>query len=294
MKLGIVGNLEKKELPKVVLGLLEKCEKEGIEYVLSKSLAKRIREKKKAPSLNRAPTVADGKIAASCDILVALGGDGTILRVARDVGKQGTPILGVNLGKLGFLAEVSLEELEACFGEILNGDYLIEERMMLEAGVVGKRERYSCLNDIVVDKYGSSRLIDIETYVNGEYLATFTADGIILSTPTGSTAYSLASNGPVVTPTNRAITINPLCPHTLTVRPVIVPDDSMITLKIEAAPKKIHLTADGQVERLFKPPIEIRVQKAPFTAKLVKRRNTSYYDVLRKKLQWGRDLRLES
>lgn len=294
MKFGITGNLAKKELPRVVLQLVEKFEREGLAYVLSKSLWKSVRAKVKAPILRKAHLVADEKLGSWCDMVIALGGDGTILRVARSVGIRGTPILGVNLGKLGFLAEVSLEELDSCLAEILKGEYVVQERMMLEAGVKGRREHYSCLNDIVLDKYGSSRLIDIETYVNGEYLATFTADGIIVSTPTGSTAYSLANGGPVVTPTNQAITINPICPHTLTVRPVIVPDDSIITLKVEAAPKRIHLTADGQQEMLLSPPAVIQVSKAKFTAKLVKRRNTNYYDVLRKKLQWGRDLRLES
>jgi NAD+ kinase len=130
--------------------------------------------------------------------------------------------------------------------------------------------------------------------VNDEYLATFTADGIILSTPIGSTAYALANGGPIVTPHNRSITISPICPHTLTARPVIVPDDSAIRIKVASRGYKVRLTADGQDEVILQPPTEIRIKRAKHTARLVKRKNSSYYDILRKKLNWGRDVRTEN
>ena len=164
---------------------------------------------------------------------------------------------------------------------------------MLQAVTSKGSKTYSALNDIVVDKFGTSRVLNLETFVNGEYLATFTADGVIVSTPTGSTAYALANGGPIVTPHNKSITISPICPHTLTARPVIVPDDSIIRIKVASAQTKVHLTADGQDEVLLRPPTEIRIKKAPHIARLVKRSNTSYYDLLRKKLNWGRDVRTE-
>jgi NAD+ kinase len=166
--------------------------------------------------------------------------------------------------------------------------------MMLQASTPKYPIKYIALNDMVVDKFGTSRVLDLETYVNAEYLATFTADGIILSTPIGSTAYALANGGPIVTPHNRSITISPICPHTLTARPVIVPDDSTITIKIASPKYKVRLTADGQDEAVLQPPTEIRVKKAKHAARLVKRKNTSYYDVLRKKLNWGRDVRTDN
>jgi len=291
MKFGIVGNLEKHGLPQLVKVLVERFEREGIDYVIERALVNHLRERKKLGALRANRVVSEKSLAKSCDLLISLGGDGTILRMARLVAPVGTPILGINLGKLGFLAEVSLEDVDACLTEILKGEYLVVERMMLQAVTSASAKTYLALNDVVVDKYGTSRVLDFETFVDREYLATFTADGVIFSTPTGSTAYALASGGPIVTPRNRSITISPICPHTLTARPIIVPDDSVIKIKVAYAPQKVHVTADGQDDAFLKSPTEIRIMKAPSVARLVKRRNSSYYDLLRKKLHWGTDVR---
>lgn len=293
MIFGIAGNLRKEGIPTIAQKLIQRFEKEDVGYVVEQSLVDLLRRRLKL-KLRARQAISDKKLPASCDILISLGGDGTMLRLARQVAERGTPILGVNLGKLGFLAEVSLESLDDCLAEILKGDYLIAERMMLQAATSKSSKTYIALNDIVVDKFGTSRVLDFETYVDSEYLATFTADGIILSTPTGSTAYALANGGPIVTPQNQSITISPICPHSLTARPVIVPDDSVIRIKVASAMHRVHLTADGQDEVFVRPPTEISIRKAPFTARLVKRRNTSYYDLLRKKLNWGRDVRTEN
>jgi len=289
MRFGIAGNLEKQGLAQIVNVLIERFDKQGVEYVVERALAGHL--KGKLRSVRRGRLVSERNLARSCDMLISLGGDGTILRMARLVAPLGTPILGINLGKLGFLAEVSLEDVNACLTEILNGEYLVVERMMLQGITSGSAKSYLALNDIVVDKYGTSRVLNLETYVDREYLATFTGDGVIFSTPTGSTAYALASGGPIVTPRNRSITISPICPHTLTARPVIVPDDSVIRVKIASSPHKVHVTADGQDEALVSAPADITIKKAPSVARLVKRRDSSYYDLLRKKLHWGRDVR---
>jgi NAD+ kinase len=289
MTFGIAGNLRKEGVPTVAQKVVERFNSEGVDFVIERSLAAVLHKKLKMKSAGRA--VSEKNLPARCDMLISLGGDGTILRLARQVAEKGTPLLGVNLGKLGFLAEVSVEDLDACLTEVLKGDYFIVERMMLQATIHKNSKTYIALNDIVVDKFGSSRVLNFETHVNGEYLATFTADGIILSTPTGSTAYAMANGGPIVTPHNRAITISPICPHSLTARPVIVPDDSVIRIKVVSSENKVHITADGQDEVLVRPPTEIRIKRSPFSARLVKRRNTSYYDILRKKLNWGQDLR---
>lgn len=292
MKFAIAGNLRKDGVPKIAQKVVQRFEAEGVDFVVERSLAN-VLARRFHTKLSR-KVVSDKKLAGACDMLLSLGGDGTILRLARQVAERGTPILGINLGKLGFLAEVSLDDLDVCLSEILKGDYFVVERMMLQASIAKQAKTYLALNDIVVDKFHTSRVLDLEAYVNGEYLATFTADGIILSTPTGSTAYGLANGGPIVTPHNRSITISPICPHTLTARPVIVPDDSIILIKVASVYAKVHLTADGQDEVLVRPPTEIRVKKAPYIARLVKRRNTNYYDILRKKLNWGRDVRTEN
>jgi NAD+ kinase len=292
MRFGIAGNVRKEGILGIAKKLLQRFEAEGVDYVLERSLADLLRKKSKVKLAGR--TVSGRKLPAQSDILISLGGDGTILRLARQVAQYGTPILGVNLGKLGFLTEASLEDLDVCLDELLRGDYTVVERIMLQASTTNRPKSYIALNDIVVDKFGTSRVLDLETYVNDEYLATFTADGIILSTPIGSTAYALANGGPIVTPHNRSITISPICPHTLTARPVIVPDDSTIRIKVASRGYKVRLTADGQDEVILQPPTEIRIKRAKHTARLVKRKNSSYYDILRKKLNWGRDVRTEN
>ncbi len=291
MRFGIAGNLQKPGLPHLVKVLVERFDREGVDFVIERGLAAHLKGNRKLGSLRGGKLVSERNLGKSCDLLISLGGDGTILRMARLVAPVGTPILGINLGKLGFLAEVSLEDVNDCLTEILKGEYVVAERMMLQGVTSASAKTYLALNDIVIDKYGTSRVLNFETYVDREYLATFTADGVIFSTPTGSTAYGLASGGPIVTPRNRSITISPICPHTLTARPVIVPDDSVIRIKIASAPHKVHITADGQDDALLRAPAEIRVMKAPSLARLVKRRNSSYYDLLRKKLHWGTDVR---
>jgi NAD+ kinase len=291
MKFVIAGNLRKEGVPKIAQKVLARLQAEGVDYLVENTLARVLRKRFHTRLSGR--TVSTKNLGSSADMLISLGGDGTILNLARQVAEKGTPILGVNLGKLGFLAEVSVDDLDDCLSEVLKGDFFIVERMMLQAVTSKSKKTYFALNDIVVDKFGTSRVLNLETFVNEESLATFTADGVIVSTPTGSTAYALSNGGPIVTPHNKSITISPICPHTLTARPVIVPDDSVIRIKVALAQTKVHLTADGQDEVLLRPPTEIRVRKAPHIARLVKRRNTSYYDLLRKKLNWGRDVRTE-
>ncbi|TAK51489.1 MAG: hypothetical protein EPO24_15800, partial [Bacteroidetes bacterium] len=200
--------------------------------------------------------------------------------------------LGVNLGKLGFLAEVSTDEIQQCIDDIIQGNYKIEERMVLEAKCLSDNSLFYALNEIVIDKGALPRVIELETSVNGDYMVTYSADGIILNTPTGSTAYSLASGGPIVSPQCNVITINPIAPHTLSARPVIVPDTSQIKVTVNADGKDAHITADGQLEKFFTTPAEFIIRMADYTIKLVKRKKRTYFDLLRTKLQWGRDIRM--
>lgn len=293
MKFGIVGNPQKERLPHVIGELLRHARQGSIEFLMAASFAGRFRPAVRKNIVERVTMVTNAKLLGDSDMIIALGGDGTILETARFVGRYEKPIVGINLGKLGFLAEVSVEEMEACFLEIQEGRYIVEDRMMLEATGKGLPRGFLALNDIVIDKYGTSRVMNIETYVNDDYLATYAADGIIVSTPTGSTAYSLANGGPIVTPDCQAMIIGPICPHTLTARPVIVPEDSSVTVKIALASNRIHVTADGQLEKLSSIPFSIKIQKAAFRTRLVRRLHTNYYDVLRKKLNWGSDVRIK-
>jgi NAD+ kinase len=228
------------------------------------------------------------------DLVAAFGGDGTILAAARKVGSRGTPILGVNLGKLGFLAELGPEGLHQQIVDIINKRYVIEERLVLEAvspNIPGKT--LHAVNDIVVDKSRSSRVIDLEAHINNAYAVTYRADGLIVSTPTGSTAYALSNGGPIVTPTSSVIGITPISPHTLSGRPLIVPDTSVIRIVAQADSGEVLVSADGQEEAVSKPPVEVLIRKAAYRLRLVKRVDRTYFDVLRAKLLWGKDPRSE-
>jgi len=292
MKFGIMGNLQKPRLEEVSRHLLQFLHAKKIEYCLEESLAQWLIVRDTELSIGPAEFIDPDLLASRCDIIIALGGDGTMLNAARLVGSRGTPILGVNLGKLGFMAEASVDELENAISEIVRNDYRIDERMVLTVQTDQSPKRYFALNDVVIDRGLSPRVLNLEASVGAEYLFTLAADGIILATPTGSTAYSLASGGPIITPDSRVIAITPISPHALTARPVVVPETSVLKIFVAAAVKPVHLIADGQGEDFFKPPVSFTIRKADYVVKLVKRKKNSYFDLLRTKLLWGRDTRL--
>jgi NAD+ kinase len=292
MRFGIIGNTSKPIIREVGLNLLAFLRAKQAPYALARELGNCLNQAGISPKIEPGLMCSETELVNQCDTLIALGGDGTMLTAARLVGDTGIPILGVNLGKLGFLAEVSIEEMRPCLDALLAGNVFIESRMVLQAKGNDGRV-YFGLNDIVVDKAASPRVIHLETYVDNEYLVTYSADGIIITTPTGSTAYSLAAGGPIVVPQSSVITINPIAPHTLTARPVIVPESSTIRVVVSSSTTSVHITADGQVEGFYATPTEFLIAKAPYAIKLVKRYGHTYYDLLRAKLMWGRDIRME-
>ena len=223
-------------------------------------------------------------------LVVVLGGDGTLLAAARLIGHNGIPILGVNLGGLGFLTAFSLEELYPEIERILAGDYTVEERMQLTSTVIRDDSilaEYSVLNDVVITKAAIARIIDLETTIDGAHLTTFKADGLIVSTPTGSTAYSMAAGGPIIFPGLHTVMLTPICPHMLTNRPILVPDTSDIRIVIRSANENIFLTFDGQVGQSLKGGDIIQIKRSNHTVKLVKSPFRDYFEVLRTKLRWG-------
>ena len=231
------------------------------------------------------------QIPAQADLVVVLGGDGTLISVARLVGDQGVPILGVNLGSLGFLTEITLEELYPVLERCLDGDYRLSERMMLDTVVERDgREiaRHQVLNDVVINKGALARIIDLETQVGSFHLTTFTADGLIISSPTGSTGYSLSAGGPIVHPAMKCLVITPICPHTLTNRPLVVADDALIAITVKSQhDEDVYLTLDGQVGVELKFGDVIRVSRARSAINLIMSRDKDFFEVLRTKLKWG-------
>jgi NAD+ kinase len=286
MTFGIIGNLQKEGLREEVLTLAELLRKRGMEFCLEEELA---------PLLGRGERLVYAtkeECVAHADMIVALGGDGTILAAARLVGTRQIPILGVNLGKLGFLAEVSPDEMEKAIGEILEGHYVIEDRLVLQASHPSTRDGATfAVNDFVVARSRSMRIIDVATSIDGAYAVTYRGDGLIVSTPTGSTAYALSNGGPIVSPTTNVIGITPISPHTLSGRPLIISDNAIIRLKVDAHQKEVLFSADGQTEEYLTTPTEIEIRKASHSLRLVRRMGRSYFDVLRAKLFWGQDPR---
>ena len=290
MKFGIIGNLSKHELPTVVKLLVDTLNQSKAEFVIDKEIVELLAAK--GVHLGVVETSDHDACVHGVDMLIALGGDGTILSAAKTVGTDGTPIFGVNLGKLGFLAEFAPDELKAAIENVIARNYHVEERLSLEATTPSlPGQVLYAVNDIVVDKSRSARVIDIETFINGIFAVTYRGDGLIISTPTGSTAYALSNGGPIVTPTANVIGITPIAPHTLSGRPLVIPDTDTIRVVAYATTNEVLLSADGQETGVIEPPIEIFIKKAAHKLRLVKRVDRSYYEVLRAKLLWGRDAR---
>jgi len=247
-------------------------------------------DKETAALMHQGDAVTRSKLPESCDFLIVIGGDGTLLSAARVVGTSGKPILGVNLGSLGFMTAITLEELYPVLERILDNDYEYDERMMLIAHVHRMGERvanYTVLNDVVINKGALARIIDIETTIGELYLSSFKADGLIISTPTGSTGYSLAAQGPILYPTLRAIVITPICPHMLTNRPIVVPDDMEVRAKLRTRETDVFLTLDGQVGLGIREGDVIEVKRADAPLRFFRSPFKDYFDVLRTKLKWG-------
>jgi NAD+ kinase len=236
------------------------------------------------------PGLPRSEVVATADLVVVLGGDGTLLSVARLIGPREVPILGVNLGGLGFLTEVTLDELFPTLEAVLRDQYSLSRRLTLTARVLRGGDlvaSFEALNDAVINKTALSRIVDLETHVNGEYVATFRADGLILSTPTGSTAYCLAAGGPIIYPTLPALVIIPICPHTLTNRPLVVPDSAVVEIIQGSDGEDVHLTVDGQVGVDLRYRDVVAVQRSTRSIALVKSPKLNYFDLLRTKLKWG-------
>jgi len=226
------------------------------------------------------------------DMVISIGGDGTFLKAASKVGRKNIPILGINTGRLGFLADISPDDIENTINDIYEGRYTVEERSVLELVCnTGEIQTYPyALNEIAILKRDSSSMITIHTSINGKYLITYQADGLLLATPTGSTAYSLSVGGPIIVPQSKTIMLTPVAPHSLTVRPIVICDDWEITLDVESRSHNFLVAIDGRNESL-KENNRLTIRKADYTIKVVKRFNQDFFDTLRNKMLWGIDSR---
>lgn len=281
-RIGIVAKSKTgAETRELLSNLVRWLEDRGAQTVLEAETARR---------LGTLPTLALADLPAHSDMIIVLGGDGTLLSVARAMGSREVPILGVNLGGLGFLTEVALDEMFPALDKILAGEYKIHRRMMLQARIYrdGACVAEQCvLNDVVFNKSALARIFALEVQVDGMYLTTFQSDGLIVSTPTGSTAYSLSAGGPIVFPSLDSILLTPICPHTLTNRPILLPVGSTIEVRLRSQHRDVFLTFDGQVGLAFQEQDLAVIQRAQNTVPMIQSPFKTYFEVLRTKLKWG-------
>ena len=279
MRLGVIGHQGYEELPEILRAVFRLAPALGIEPFLEQGLHE------------LAGQGARLENAANVDALVTLGGDGTLLRGARLLDGKDIPILGVNLGRLGFLTSCQSEDIEAALKNLASGDYVAQPRMALSARAIDAtgeaRKEWRALNDFVLHKGGFARVVRLNIFVDGESIGTYAADGIVISTPTGSTAYSLSAGGPVVVPTVESIIITPVSPHTLAIRSLVISADAEVTVEANETPTELLVTVDGQVGTSFVKGEKLKVRRADNPVRIVRFPGATFFERMRVKLGWG-------
>lgn len=280
-RIGVVGHARYASLDATLHRVMDFAGANGVDLVFEEELRPR---GSKTPAL-------DAVQVASLDLLITLGGDGTLLRGARLVVPHGVPVLGINLGHLGFLTSLGPPEVEVGLQALIAGEAILDERMVLDTRAEGEdgREhgRYLAFNDAVLHRGGVARMIRIAVFAHDEEVGTYSADGIILSTPTGSTAYSLSAGGPIVSPSVDCIVATPICPHTLAVRPLILSAAEQVTVEVLSPSEELILTIDGQSGAHLMPGDRLVVRRAPLPLRLVRFPGQTFFSTLRRKLRWG-------
>ncbi|MBN1466779.1 NAD(+)/NADH kinase [candidate division KSB1 bacterium] len=284
MKIGIIANINKPEAFSVISSFVRLLTERHIPCVYAENLHHYL-------SLTDQETAPLSDIGNRCTVVVTFGGDGTILSTAQHVGATGVPIMGVNIGTLGFLAQVTVEELATTVADLVDENYSIVERMVFQVAIDrnGVRKTYFALNDVVLDRGLGSRLIFIDARVNGVFLNSYRADGLIIATPTGSTAYSMSAGGPLAVPDLHAFIVTPICPHSLTVRPIVLADDCSIELSIRKEAEPVQVNIDGQNrDKLFFNET-VHIAKADYNLRWISIGQSEFFHTLRTKLNWGAD-----
>jgi NAD+ kinase len=278
-RLGVVGHPGYPELPAVLRTLSDLAPSLGIDLYYERELF---------------AAASGGRLLEDpqhLDAMLTLGGDGTLLRGARVIAPHSVPILGINLGHLGFLTCCNADQITAALTRFAQGEYLAESRMAIEARVIDargfEREAWRAMNDVVLHKGGFARVVGLHVFANGEPIAAYAADGVVLSTPTGSTAYSLSAGGPVVYPTLETIVVTPVSAHTLAIRPVILPSSVEVTVQTDGGPDELLITVDGQVGSSFAPGETLSVRRAEAGVLIIRFPGTNFFTTLRQKLGWG-------
>jgi NAD+ kinase len=288
MRIGIIANRKRPRADQIVREVLDWIVAHRQEYYVCDQLADL--------ALDPDRVIARKDLCNRCDLIISMGGDGTLLATARDVGDKEVPILGVNLGSLGFLTQIAAHDVSEYLQQIVDNRHEVESRMMLRAALKNSDETqvHNALNDVVVDRGSVARLIQLDLYVNGEYISTYRADGLIICTPTGSTAYNSAVGGPILNPRMEAIIASPMAPQSLAARPLLFDGDDIINIKIASKEHNALITIDGQISAPLDDQLEVEIRKSDFVTKLVTFPHNSFYKILRTKLHWAVLPRTES
>jgi NAD+ kinase len=287
-RVGVLVKPNQPEALKTICRLVEWCAAHDIKVTGGPRFQ---RERVEAETGCAVETTSHEELVRGVDLIVVLGGDGTMIGAARMVGDRETPVLGVNFGTLGYLAEFTVEDMIPALEAVLAGDYTLDRRLMLAATVLRGGEQLMhdrVLNDVVISKSALARIVEIEATVDGKFVNRFRADGLIISTPTGSTAYNLSAGGPVIYPSMHAVVVTPICPHTLSNRPLVLSDDAEFELVLKTPREEVALTLDGQVGMPLEHEDRVRVRKSRTGFNLIQALTRNYFDVLRNKLKWGR------
>jgi NAD+ kinase len=280
--IGITSKPKKPEVREIVPSLLHWLHEHSILVLIDKETNSSLDNSEKCVTRNEMPS--------RVDLIIVLGGDGTLLATARVLNRKPVPLLAVNLGGLGFLTVITRDELFPTLERVLAGDFRTERRVQIEADVIRAGEVISsflALNDVVLNKGAIARVLDFDVSVDGQFISTYKADGLIVSTPTGSTAYSLAAGGPVIAPSVEAFIVTPICAHTLTNRPIVLPDSAEIEVEVKSQRESVYLTVDGQVGIAVRSEDAVHMRRASSVVELIQSPQKNYFEILRQKLKWG-------
>ena len=290
MIIGCTGNYRKEEFYAILQKVYSILKDENVEFLISSDLEKNT----EFEIPNEYIIMEFSKLLEKCDVLFAIGGDGTILSTVRRFEQNMKPIMGIHIGGLGFLSECTEKNLKESINSILNNEYLISQRMLLEVQVSPPNDAIQtlwALNDVVVDHGPSARLLKTEVQVSNHYLNTFEGDGVIFSTPTGSTAYSLSAGGPIIYPSMDSITVTPICPHSLSARPIVLRSTETITMSFPEPYDGISLAVDGQIKIQIDDQTQIKIRRAEHSAQIISLQGNGYFKTLRTKMGWSGNVR---
>lgn len=291
MKVAIFTNLYKNYSPKILLSIIEKLQKNNFDIMIDNISFDKLNHKKYSAILNHVKSFS--KIDKTINYIICVGGDGTILKASSYVKNMGIPIIGINTGRLGFLAKIKAIEIDDVIEAIAKKKYTISEKTLLSVSYKNKKQENKlgvALNELSITRKNTTSLITIETKLNDEYLNTYWADGLIIATPTGSTGYSLSCGGPIIMPESKNLVITPIAPHNLNARPLVIPDNTNITLKISGRENEFFVSLDSKITTLNNEML-ILIKKAPYKIKMIQLDNDNFLQTLRDKLYWGKDKR---